>query len=227
MSKIAIFVEGLTEQELTIKVIESLCGHRQVRFEIHRQERGILNFVEIRGVDHAHIYVLVANCSHDGQVKTQIIDRYNGLVTQGYNKIIGIRDVYPFGKSELEQLEINKYYGIPSGEVPIEMHFAIMETESWFLDEITHFKRISPELTIEYLSSCGYDVENNYGDYWDHPAKILDEIYSLKNFRYKKTKRSIKRTINALDMENFYINSTIRSKSLSNFIDSIESVIFL
>ncbi|MFV3331887.1 hypothetical protein ACNFIA_13220 [Pseudomonas sp. NY15437] len=97
MKKIAIFVEGQTELELTCRLILEIAGRRGVTLEIKDQHRGSLRFIEMRGNIQAgqapEIYVLLVNCNTDNQVKSQIRDQHASLTANGYTKIIGLRDV--------------------------------------------------------------------------------------------------------------------------------------
>jgi len=226
MTKVAVFVEGLTETELTVELLISLCGRRGIAIDLHKQCGGTLHFLESRGANGAALSALVANCSTDGQVKTQILDRYSGLVAQGYTRIIGVRDVYPFLRGEIPALEAGKHVGLPTGPVPIDLHFAEMEVEAWFLDEITHFERIHAGLTVPRLVAAGFDVANCHGDTWDHPAATLNAIYQLEGRAWRKTGGHIRRTVQALCMESLYTNARSRSASLSAFLRSLEAALF-
>jgi hypothetical protein len=93
--RFAVFVEGLTEQEFTIRLLTELAGKHGIEFEVHRQDRGYLSLVDFIPHESPVIHVLVANCCNDGQVKSQIKDQYNSLKSAGYSLIVGLRDVYP------------------------------------------------------------------------------------------------------------------------------------
>lgn len=226
MTKVAVFVEGQTEAELTVKLLFALCGRRGITIDLHKQHGGTLHFLQSHGQHGAAFSALVADCSTDGQVKTQIRDRYTSLVAQGYTRIVGVRDVYPLLRAEIPALEAAKNVGMPTGPVPIDLHFAVMEVEAWFLDEITHFERIHPNLTVPRLTLEGFDVANRHGHTWDHPAETLNNIYQLEGRAWKKTGDHIRRTVQALSMDSFYINARARSQSLSDFIGSLESALF-
>jgi hypothetical protein len=117
-------------------------------------------------------------------------------------------------------------FGMPTHPLPIDMHLAVMEIESWFLDELTHFQRIHPNLTLPRITAAGFDLVNRNGSSWDHPAETLDTIYKLEGRRYRKKIPHIRRTINSIDMDEFYLTSRGRSQSLSGFLESIEDAIF-
>jgi hypothetical protein len=104
--KLAVFVEGLTEQEFTIRLLTELAGKQAIKFEVLKQDRGYLSFVEFRlnAAQRPIIHVLVANCCHDKQVKSQINANYNKLQSDGYSLIIGLRDVHPLKHADIPKL---------------------------------------------------------------------------------------------------------------------------
>lgn len=224
--KLAVFVEGLTEQEFTIRLITELAGSRGVGFEIHKQTNGYLSLIECRPHPTSVIHVLVANCCNDAQVKSQIADQYISLQRAGYSLIIGLRDVYPLNHSDIPKLEANLMIGLPTGIPAINMHLAILEIEAWFLEDLTHFERIDPSITLASVITNGFDHINVRAADLPNPAKTLDAIYSSVGKGYKKNKRHIERTVEALSYENMYKDVTKNSPSLKGFISSLEHGIF-
>ncbi len=224
--KFAIFVEGLTEQEFTIQLLTELAGKHGITFEVHLQHQGKLSFSELRSHQSPTIHVLVANCCNDGQVKSQIKDRYNSLQSAGYSLIIGLRDVYPFNHSDIENLRKNLLVGLPNSTTPIHIHLAIMEIEAWFLEETTHFDRIDNNISTNNLIANGFDFSNMRAYDLPHPAETLSNIYRSVGKGYSKNKRQVQRTINALSYEDLYINTTTKSPSLKEFITSLEKGLF-
>lgn len=225
--KIAVFVEGLTELEFVWSLIRSVCGQRGIDLEIRQQSHGRLVFVSLDKVPAATTYVLIVNCQTDGQVKTQIRDQYNSLVLADYTHIIGLRDVFPLGHADIPKLQSALATGLPTGgQVPVEMHLAILEVESWFLDEITHFQRIDPSLTLASITAGGFDIVGTLGEVWENPAQTLDNIYKLCGKRYKKKKNHIQRTVNSLSPDELYVNVRLRAPSFDRFLASLECALF-
>jgi hypothetical protein len=225
--KFAVFVEGLTEQEFTIRLLTELAGRHGIEFEVHRQDRGYLSLVDFIPHESPVIHVLVANCCNDGQVKSQIKDQYNSLKSAGYSLIVGLRDVYPFKHNDIADLEKSLLIGLPTGSLPIHLHLAIMEIEAWFLEEITHFPRIDNKITSAELIASGFDVNSTCACDLPHPAETLDKIYKSVGKWYNKDKRRRERTINALSYEELYVNTRKRAPSLEKFITSLEAGLFL
>lgn len=226
--KLAVFVEGLTEQEFTIRLLSELAGNQIIKFEILRQNKGHLSFVEFRTnlSQEPAIHVLVANCCHDKQVKSQINYHYKKLITDGYDLIIGLRDVHPFKPSDIPKLEENLLKGLTKGNIPIHMHLAIMEIEAWFLEEISHFPSIDKKITITEIIANGFDFKKIRAHDLQQPSVTLDNIYKAVGKRYNKTRKNIQRTVKVLSYEELYINTRLKALSLDKFINSLKMGIF-
>jgi len=97
MSKLAIFVEGQTEQIFVEKLVRYLGSHRNISIQVQRLEGGSKNrprtMINISGTDEVtnqEFLILIMDCGQDERVKSDIIERYNGLIASGYQAIIGI-----------------------------------------------------------------------------------------------------------------------------------------
>jgi hypothetical protein len=224
--KFAVFVEGLTEQEFTIRLLTELAGSHGIEFEVHTQHKGYLSWSELRTHRSPVIHVLVANCCNDEQVKSQIKDRYDLLKSAGYSLIVGLRDVYPLMHNDIAELEKNLLIGLPDDSLPICLHLAIMEIEAWFLEEITHFSRIDNKITTAELIANGFDYNKICACDLPHPTETLGKIYQSVGKGYNKNKRHVQRTIEALSYEELYVNTRQKAPSLEKFITSLEAGLF-
>lgn len=226
MAKIAVFVEGQTESELVIRMLDMLCGKRGIRIELHEQFGGTLQLVAHAGSAAGQFFALVANCCNDGQVNSQIRDRYAKLIQQGYTHIIGIRDYYPKDRTKLARFQSEMIKHLPAGPIPVDLHLAIMEIEAWFLDETSHFERIDKSLTIDQIKASGFDVEARVGESWDRPAETLNSIYRIAGKAWNKSAKHVARTVDALCMDSLYVSARARSPSLDSFFSSLEAALF-
>lgn len=232
MRKIAVFVEGLTEQELVAAIIRHVVEEKDYQIQFGRQFR---NKIELTSLEanggEPEFFVLIVDCATDGQVKTQIRDRYLSLVAQNYTHIIGVRDVFPHKREDIGKIVNLLQVGLPTGAILPKIHLAVMEVEAWFLDEVTHFERVHKTLTVDHISKEGFDLSGNGGESWDHPAETLDQIYQLAKCRYitkdgKKVRRRIMRTIEAISMKSLLNQACVRNSSLRIFVDDINSALF-
>jgi len=201
--KIAIVVEGYTE---LIFIREYLCC--MFDYNVFIRCISILRDNEfddkIRGFgdksSENHFYLLNANS--DVLVVPQIIRMEDFLFEQGYQKIIGLRDM--FSKKykdevpsreiieainqeiiEIHEIEIRENTTFPD---KIKICFAIMETEAWFLGLHEVFEKIDKKLTVDFINK---ELEINLQEIDPeteifHPATLVKKIYKLVDKNYGK-----------------------------------------
>ena len=227
MKKVAVFVEGQAEQLFSAALIGVLAQAAKLHIEWGEQFRGKLVFrasSPAAGVTH---YVMLVNCKNDSQVKTQIRDNYSTLVSAGYSSIIGLRDVHPFAATDVPSLEAALRVGLPVGAIPIKIHLAVMELEAWFIAEDSHFARIAPKLTPAYIASNGFNLLQVPPQQWAPAASVLDAIYALAGYRYKKTANHVKRTIRALSIPQVFSGVRASVPEFDAFLTSLEDALDL
>lgn len=231
MRKVAIFVEGLTEQELIVGLVSALVGRRGVNVDLGRQWKNKV-LVQPSTIVPAHEFsVLVIDCANDEQVKTQIREQYPTLVASGYTAIIGLRDVYPLPRTAIGLLQADLSKGLPTGLVSPQMHLAVMEVEAWFLAESTHFARLHETLSVPFIVAAGIDIVSTQGDAWNHPTAVLDSIYKLAGFSYvdsrgHKSGKRVQRTMRALSLDELYVTVRQSIPAFHAFVGSVEAALF-
>lgn len=225
MEKVAIFVEGMTEQEFIAMYLSEWFKNLGIQVQLAKQLHGIVVLQPISVTPNTFgAYVMIVDCANDEQVMTQIRDQYQSLISAGYTAVFGLRDVYPKTHAEIELLRKGLKSVLPSGPLKAEIHLAEMEIEAWFIAETTHFSRISPKLTKKRISDGGFDLSIPC-ESWPQPAKTLDQIYKLEGLAYRKRKKSVVRTISALSASEIQINVIPAVSSLSGFINSLSAAI--
>jgi hypothetical protein len=209
MIKLAIFCEGLTEQCFCEQFVRVKLDRKGVG-QVHAWRRGVAgkrSIVHISATEHK---IQVIDCGGGGNRERVIADirqAYVRLAEEGFSCIIGVRDVYP---NDRQDLACMKSYGtkfaIPQDDVVVHppavaLVYAVMEVEAWFLAEYSHFGRIDEQLTVDLVCNrlC-FDPRGNMEDR-ERPAGDLHAVYQLVGKAYKKEKRQIRRTVNALDMD--------------------------
>lgn len=229
MNKLAIFVEGQTEQAFVRKLLEEIAGTKNIVIEERAARGGRKDKRRMRLLDATDAasgkkyFVMIVDCGSDERVKSDIVERYDGLVKSGYEGIIGIRDVYPEERRDVPRIRQRLPYKLKS--VPIEVLFvlAVMEIEAWFLAEHTHFMRIHDELTARRIhEEMGFDPAVEDMQLRDHPAEDLHRIYQLVGLAYKKTKTHIQRTVGLLDYAAVYLELGQRFGDLRNLVDRVD-----
>lgn len=229
MNRLAVFVEGYTEVVFVEKLFEEIAGENRVLIE-HREIRGGSKTSRTMGLVKAaklntgqRYFVLLVDCGGDEQVKTRIREEHENLTRKGYSRIIGIRDVRPnFTHADIPRLEANLTKYVKTSFIPVQFILSIMEIESWFLAEATHYATIDPSITVEAIKArLGFDPENDDMEQRVAPADDLNNCYAIGGKTY--VKHEAKDTVDALDYALIYMELCNKFKYLKRLIASIET----
>ncbi|MBS9387767.1 MAG: DUF4276 family protein [Dolichospermum sp. WA123] len=225
MKKLAIFVEGKTEQIFVAKLLREIAGKFQISIEI-KSRQGI-NFDQVIMKDsvtsETKFYVLIYNSCGDESVVSDMREQYNLLAKDGYDRVIGLRDVYPISISEKSKLQIGLNYALPKGSIPINIVLAVMEVEAWFLAEYNHFLKIDPRLTPEKIQAMfGFNPQTDDMEQRPHPADDMKQIYNYVGKGYNKSEKQLNRLASHLDYEFIYMHLINSVPSLGEFVGYID-----
>lgn len=231
MRKIAFFVEGRTELHFISYLLQQVAtdGHMQVDL---RQIRGggkrgktprTVTTIDIKPTAGGEqFYALVYDCGSDAQVKIQIAEEHSFLTQDGYEVIVGIRDVRPeYGKNQLNELRKILRLGIDKSLAPVMFVLPTAEIEAWFLAEHTHFSRIDPGLTTPAIAQAlGFDPTSDDMSDRLEPATDLNNCYQIVGKSYAKSKAL--RTIKSLDMDHVYLQLVDKVPELKRLVLAVD-----
>ena len=230
--KIACFVEGQTEIIFVEKLFQEIAGSKKISIETCKFQGGKANRIiqphKSSTIKDAHFFVLLYDCGCDSHVVSDIGKQHESLTNSGYEKILGLRDLYPKSLSEKGQVEGGIKGWLkrvqPMG-IPIYITLAVMEIEAWFLAEWNYLAKIDNRLTCDFiLQKCGLDLRNIIDiEQREHPSQDLDEIYRLVSRKYDKSEITSQEIINNLDYEFLYLDLVNSVNQLKRFIDEIDS----
>ena len=229
MDKVAIFVEGQTELIFVDRLLRGLAEGSGLVIEHAEATGGGSGARRVRIFKHValnpqhRIYVLIVNCCGDGNVKSDIRDRYYGLVQSGYSAIFGLRDVYGmFTYQQIPKLRAFLCLDLPTDPIKVHLTLAIMEIEAWFLAEYTHFAKLNQNLTPQFIRKrLGFDPATDNLELRVHPTDDLDRIYRLCGHVYSKHRKHVQRTIDLLDYNFLRCCVSKRFDDLGAFIDGL------
>lgn len=226
MKKLAIFVEGQTEQIFVKYFIEQIAGVKDIEFDCKVMNGGA--FISLNqkssGLVDPSYFVLLVDCRNDERVKSTVLDQREALSKKGYSLILGLRDMYPSPYCDLAKVKGYLKYGVPTSGVPTHILLAVAEIESWFIQESFHFQKIHSDLDpLTFKSSFGFDPVTECAEYIEHPAELLNKIYGSVGLAYKKTRKHVERTVKVLDYENLYLCLPSKVPHLSDFVCKVES----
>jgi hypothetical protein len=173
-------------------------------------------------LDEISHYILIINCGGDVLVPQRIHEEQESLSKKGYEKIVGIRDVYPNTKQDIPTLRRRMKYGIKTSLVPVQFILSVMEIEAWFLSEHNHFPLVDPLITVDAIrDALGFDPEKD--DMADRlaPATDMEKAYQIGGKIYKKGCPD--GTIDKLDYAYLYLGLRERIPELGEFLQSVDS----
>jgi hypothetical protein len=236
MKKLAIFVEGQTEQIFVESLINYMTDHLQISIEKRRGFGGRDNgrlFITLSSPKISNpYYILLVDSSNDGRVLTDIRENFAGLVEQGYNKIIGLRDIYPNSFKDFRKLKRRVNQLVPQGGTTPVLCFAVLEVETWFIAEYSHFTKIHPRLTRKFiLKKTGIDpgadnieeaLNPMKNELFMSPARDLNRIYKLVRRSYSKKKQQVINIVKVLDFNKLINEVPKRVHSLGFFLRELE-----
>ncbi|BBD54853.1 DUF4276 family protein [Planktothrix agardhii 1806] len=228
MRKLAIFVEGQTEQIFVREFLKSFASQHSISIE-EADMRGKKKIRTVTLIKHeppnpeTEFYILVYNSGSDEIVNSDMRELRSKLTNNGYEKIIGLRDLYPKNISEKATLERSFQSSLRNQPgIPIHLIFAVMEFEAWFLAEWTHFQKIDPRLTTDFIQQeFGFNPEIDNMENRPHPAEDLDLIYQRVGRCYDKTKAQVEEIVSNLDFDFICLDVVNRVDQLKLFVKQI------
>lgn len=230
MKRMAIFVEGLTEQILVRRLVEKVMREKDVAVQTVKITGGHnvrMSFTVMHAAKPRHntkYYVLIYDCGGETNVKGYLMTQREQLVSRGYSCILGLRDVYPtFTHSDIPRLRKGLNFRIPQNGAVTRICLAIMETEAWFLGEYTHLRKVSNKLTPEFIEKrLGFNPKSGNMEDRNNPAHDLKRVYRLANHDYTKKRDRLNSIISKLDFNFFTHRLARKMQSLGDFIAPIE-----
>jgi hypothetical protein len=228
MIKVAIFTEGQTEQLFVCEAISQLAAGKSYYIANERKNGSGAKMIKISvdkiGDDTSEIYFQVCDCGSDSQVLSTVIDEYQTLVAADFTHIIAVRDLYPIPLNKLENLLTSIQKRKPSGPVDPLFVVALLETEAWFIAENNHFIKINATLTqANILAGTSLDITKNSEDFLT-PSADLHAIYAVAGEAYEKSRATVNRTVEALDMSQYFQTAGARAQSVVPLLTRLQSI---
>jgi hypothetical protein len=179
------------------------------------------NLIEV-----APFFILLYDCGCDSHVLSDIKKQHNSLTNNGYEKILGLRDLYPEPLENRTKVE-NGIKGFlktlrQKNGIPISMILVIMEIEAWFLGEYSFLTKIDSCLTSNFiLHNLGFDLNALDVEQIPHPSEALNKIYQLIQRSYDKSETTVEEIASLLNYEFMYLHLVDKIKQLKQLIDAI------
>ena len=189
------------------------------------------------GDPHAEIHFMIIDVHGDEGVLTTIKERERSLIEgEGYNRIIGLRDMYSEAYVKLSPEVIDgdvsnefiRKYNLTIQKMTkssrIKLFFAIMEVEAWFLGMYNLFGKIDSMLTSAHIEEkLNIDLRSvDPQSEFYRPSEIVHLILELCGRGYGKKEDEIESICRAMSMEDYDdARKSDRCKSFDDFYRNI------
>lgn len=233
MKKMCIYVEGQTELYFVEKIVTEIANKNSVSIQLMNLKGGgkksdipeTISILKSNIKSSTEYYVQIINCQNDNRVQSKIKETYKDMQNKNFLKVLGLRDLYPL---KLDQFNIiNKLSIINDSDLTITVKtiIAVFEIETWFLSEYSFFTKIDPRLTLNFIKTLGFDLQNDVLDSnlkYYHSADVLHQIYQSVSRSYNKRLDKSLKIIESLDYNILYCILRYKLKALDEFIREID-----
>lgn len=207
MIRTAIFVEGVTDLVFVRHLLTLLFGWENVSFNCLalRNDKAMPREYSYPNPN-AQFYFELYDCGSDTNVPTFIVQHEKRLRAEGFNHLVGLRDMYSdqykkfvnkknkksgideFITQKMIQEHFNAIQKNCEQPQTIQLCFAIMETEAWLLGMYPVFEKIDPSLTPHFITSqLGFDLHTiDPQAHFYIPHNDLERVLRLANKPYSK-----------------------------------------
>lgn len=215
MKRIAIFAEGQTELIFIRNFLLKVLDPSKLSFECYELISHQPFTVPYQYPNpSAEIHFLILDVHGDEGVLSSIKEREKNLIEgSGYDRIIGLRDMYCHEyvkrspgviNNEFSNLIIQRHnQTVRDMRYPdrIKLFFAIMEIEAWFLGMYNLFEKIDSVLTVEYIKQkLGIDlITTDPQKQFYRPSDQVNSIFQLCGREYKKKQGEIESICSNMD----------------------------
>ena len=184
--KYAVYVEGQSELLFVADVLQKYsgydpgrCGFLCINLSADDFER--MSFPRQGGEDSENYYQIV-NVNNDNLVVSKLKKDIPGLISNGYNVLMGLKDVFGQayeqlmdGEPRVDRTVIEDMHkaqfgviGAPEG-CDCRLHFAIMEYETWMLALIERYVTSHAKELADVCGQLGIDMTEDFEQTVYHP----------------------------------------------------------
>ena len=237
MRKVAIFVEGQSEQIFVRSLLQRTLDPGVLSFDCRRLYGDRVTAARYSYSNPtAAVHFLIIDVGNDERVLTAVKEREQGLFRKGYERILALRDMYcnvyhrrSGGRiddevtSDFVQGAMSTIAGMTHGP-DIAIHFAIMELEAWFLAMSCLLEQAHPGLSEELIErELGYRLsDTDPQTKFYRPSSELGRIVRLVGGSYGKSRNDIERICRHLTADHVSTATAgDRCRNLSLFFNAL------
>ena len=179
-------------------------------------------------------YYQIVNVNNDNRVVSKLKQDIPNLMKQGFEIIIGLRDVFGVDYDNIcsqrqaidngliaqmhqAQSEQIKYDGVDT-----RLHFAVMEYETWMMALLDKYILEKGYVPKEVFTAAGVDYNSDFEQTVYHPYKNVQKIFHVMNSRYDKHEDEHFAFLKCLARDDYEsLRNSNRCTSFRSFMDSL------
>lgn len=238
--KFAVYVEGKAEMLFVADVLGKYSNYipQVVGFQCINLNSDDYEYVKypIQGDESSATYFQIVNVNNDNRVISKLKQDIPNLVRQGYEIIIGLRDVFGADydaintkPQEIDHELIKEMHKVQSEQIRFngavtKLHFAIMEYEAWMMALLNKFIKSKGGRPEDVFKAAGVDYDSDFEETVYHPYNKVQKIYQAVNATYGKHEGDYRSFLASLTKEDYEVlRLSGRCASFRSFIDSLLS----
>ena len=218
MKKIVVFTEGQSEMIFVRNFLLKKIDNTKLSFECMKLNGGYTQEMPYKyNPPGPTFYFMIVDVGNDSRVLSAIREREGKLFEQGYEEIIGLRDMYSEEYQKRSQGIIddamtskfinscNDIIRKMSNPTSITILFSIMELESWFLSMYSIFEKFNSLLSVDYIEKqLGFNLkEIDPQKKFYRPSTEINRIFQLCGRNYKKSADDIEKITCNMEVSDF------------------------
>lgn len=236
--KYAVYVEGQSELLFVANVLQKYSNYNPVDCGILCINLTADNFERMsypqQGDENSANYYQIVNVNNDNRVVSKLNKDIPGLVAQGYEVIIGLKDVFSEayetmmgGQPIVDRAKIEQLHTIQSDVVNAQgsdfrLHYAIMEYEAWMLALIEHYVVAKGQDMATVCQNLGINMACDPEQTIYHPYPLVRKIFQACGEDYHKHGKESFSFLSLLGVDDYErLRHSGHCVSFGKFLDSL------
>lgn len=237
--KYAVYVEGQSELLFVADVLQKYsgydpgrCGFLCINLSADDFER--MSFPQ-QGGEESENYYQIVNVNNDNLVLSKLRKDIPGLISNGYNVLIGLKDVFGEayeqmmdGEPHVDRAVIEEMHKAQFGVICVpegtdcRLHFAIMEYETWMLALIERFVISHGKDFAAVCEQLYIDTAQDFEQTVYHPYPLVKKIFQACGEDYGKHGSELFSFLSTLSVDDYEeLRHSGCCASFAKFLDSL------
>ena len=210
MRKICVFVEGQTEQIFVREFLLKWFEYSHLSLECHQIIGSQTITAEYDYINpEADYHYQIVNVGNDNRVLSWLLDRVDGLKREGYELIVGLRDMY------------GQYYRKKSSVIDLDLNKQIISAAYEEIQERLQKNAAMVSISEDDLNNI-YNIEDDVEQTIYHPADTLNKVFNIVGSTYEKHKSDANSIVGFMEKEDFEVLlESGKSQTFKNFVNAL------